>query len=87
MRRVMSDAMISMGAVLLLLVILVSIDARVRDQVAGLVGGSGSPELSRVASDAAAVIFTVARDQSIAHAPLMIFALASMVLFLFMIRT
>jgi hypothetical protein len=33
------------------------------------------------------IVFDVVKDQSVAHAPLVIFALAAMVLVLFMVRT
>ena len=90
MRRVFGDAMISLCAVLLLLLMLVTIDPRVREQMSGLWGGSGPSAVTSVSSQvrkASAVVLSVARDHSIDNAPLMIFALAATVLVLFMLRT
>jgi hypothetical protein len=64
---------------------------RVRDQVHALVAGRGpSPEVSSSAhqvESAAWLAMDLLRDQSIAHAPLTIFALAATVLLLVMLRT
>ena len=90
MRRVFGDAVISLSAVLALLMMLVSIDPRVRYQVAGVWGGSdASPvtSLGHQLSDVSKVVLSAARDQGIDNAPLMIFALAATVLVLFMLRT
>lgn len=91
MRRAFGDAVISMAALLLLLLMLVSVDDRVRDQVSGLV--HGTPSSSQIAGvgrqlrDVADVALEAIRDQSVDHAPLMIFTLAATVLVLFMVRT
>jgi hypothetical protein len=90
MRRAFGDAMISLGAVLLLLMMLVTIDPRVREQVSGTWGGPGSPRVATISSqvrEVTSVVVTAARDHSIDNAPLMIFALAATVLVLFMLRT
>ena len=90
MRRVFGDAMISLGAVLILLVTLVSIDPRVRDQMSGIWGAPGTSALTNISSqlrEVSTVALSAARDQGIANAPLMIFALAATVLVLFMLRT
>jgi hypothetical protein len=90
MRRVFGDAMISLGAVVVLLITLVSVDPRVRDQVSPLWGGHGSSAITSISMQVRQVsssVFSAARDQSEAHAPLMIFALAATVLVLFMLRT
>jgi hypothetical protein len=90
MRRVFGDAMISLGAVLVLMIALVSIDPRVRDQLSGFWGPSGTYAVANVSSqlrEVSTVALSVARDQGIANAPLMIFALAATVLVLFMLRT
>ena len=90
MRRAFGDAMISLGAVLLLVMMLVTIDPRVREQVSGAWGGPGSPRVATISSqmrEVTSVVVTAARDHSIDNAPLMIFALAATVLVLFMLRT
>ena len=90
MRRVFGDAMISLCALLLLLIMLVSIDPRVREEMSGLWGGSGPSAVTSVrthVTKASTVVLSAARDHSIDNAPLMIFALAATVLVLFMLRT
>jgi hypothetical protein len=90
MRRVFGDAMISLCAVLLLLLMLVTVDPRVREQVSGVWSSSGSSAVTSVHSqirEVSTVLVSAARDHSIDNAPLMIFALAATVLVLFMLRT
>ena len=88
MRRVFGDAVISFCAVLALLLMLVSVDPRVRIQVASLWGGSGtSTSVSKDLSEISTVVLSAIQDHSIDNAPLMIFALAATVLVLFMLRT
>jgi hypothetical protein len=91
MRRAISDALISLGAVLLLLAALVSIDDRVRERVAGLVTSPpSSAEIAGVGAqiqNVSTVMYKAARDQSVEHAPLVIFGVAAVVLVLFMLRT
>ena len=90
MRRVFGDALISLCAVLALLLMLVSIDPRVRYQVSGVWGGSDATPVVSVGkqlSEISTVVLSAARDRGIDNAPLMIFALVSTVLVLFMLRT
>jgi len=90
MRRPLGDALLSIGALAILLVALVSVDGRVREQVSVWVSAGPSIDLAAAGDqvrDLTGVIFEAARDQSIEHAPLMIFALAAIVLVLFMLRT
>jgi hypothetical protein len=90
MRRVFGDAMISLGAVVVLLITLVSVDPRVRDQVSPLWGAQGSSAVTSISlkvRHVSSAALSAARDQSEQHAPLMIFALAATVLVLFMLRT
>jgi hypothetical protein len=91
MQRVISDAMITAGSAMAVVLALVLLDDRVREQlgtvldphhpVAALTGMSG-----RV-SEVATILAVAVRDMSLAHAPLMIFALAAGVLTIFMLRT
>jgi hypothetical protein len=80
-----------MGAVLLLLVALVSIDERVRDRLTQLV--TAPPSTARIVDAGAqienvsTVMFKAARYQSVEHAPLVIFGVAATILVLFMLRT
>jgi hypothetical protein len=88
MKRVLGDAVISLGAVLALLLMLVSVDPRVRYQLASVWGGSGtSPSVSRELGEISTVLLASVQAHGIDNAPLMIFALAATVLVLFMLRT
>ena len=91
MRRAFGEALISAGALACLLLALVMVDGRVREQVSLRFSGErASSELMSAGThvrDLASVIFEAARDQSLEHAPLMIFVLAASVLVLFMLRT
>jgi hypothetical protein len=71
------------GAVLLMLV---SVDERVRDRFSGVVGGGVSPWGDRV-SDLGSALMSALRYQSIENAPLLVFAAVGAVLVAFMLRT
>jgi hypothetical protein len=89
-RRRFGEALISAGALVLLLLTLVAVDDRVREQVSLRFRTSPTADLVTAGTqvrDLASVVFVAARDQSVAHAPLVIFALAAAVLTLFMLRT
>jgi hypothetical protein len=91
MRRVINDGLISLGALVLLLVALVSIDDRVRERVTQLL--TSPPSSAEIAGagvqieNVSVVLFRAARNQSVDHAPLVIFSVAAVVLVLFMLRT
>ena len=90
MRRVFGDALISLGALLLLLLMLVTVDPRVREQLSDVWGSSGTSAVTSVrhqVREVSSVVMSAAADHSIDNAPLMIFALAATVLVLFMLRT
>jgi hypothetical protein len=91
MRRAFGDALISIGALAVLLLTLVAVDDRVREQVSyRFEGHTASGELADAgafAKELATVVFDVAREQSISHAPMMIFVVVATVLVLFMLRT
>jgi len=79
----------SAGAVVLLLLVLVALDDRVRSQV-WRQASAPSIEVAGVTaqvSHIAHVVAQAARDQSMAHAPMLIFALAAAILVAFMLRT
>jgi hypothetical protein len=89
--RAFSDVLISGAALLTLIVMLAAFDVRVREQISLRVG-AGSPstqvtDASVAIRDVVSVVVAAVRDQSIAHAPLVIFVLAATVLVLFMLRT
>jgi hypothetical protein len=91
MRRGFSDALISGGALAVLLIGIVAVDERVRAQLSlRFSGASASSELmhaGRGAREIVGVLAVAAKDLSFDHAPLMIFVLAASVLVLFMLRT
>ena len=79
----------SAGTVVILLLVLIAYDDGVRDHLARRVAHP-SVEVASIARqlhDLTTVIVAAARDQSLGHAPLLIFTLAAAVLVLFMLRT
>lgn len=90
MRRAFNEALLSAGTVAVVLLVLVGIDDRVRGEIALRFMSNPTQELAAAGHQAGtltAVIAQAARDQSLAHAPMLIFALAATVLVLFMLRT
>ena len=90
MRRGYREALMSVGTVVILLLVLIAADDRVREPCSLRVVAHPSVELAsagRQVSDFTTVIAQAARQQSIGHAPLLIFSLAAAVLVLFMLRT
>ena len=90
MRRAFGDALVSAGALAILLLALTAVDSRVREQISLRLSARPAAELANVGErvrDLTSVFVEVARDQSIEHAPLLIFVLAATVLVLFMLRT
>lgn len=90
MRRAFREALMSAGTVLLLLLVLIAFDDRVRDHVSRRVIAHPSVEvegLVRQGRDFTMVIAQAAHSQSIGHAPLLIFSAAAAVLVVFMLRT
>jgi hypothetical protein len=67
---------------------LVSVDARVRDQVSELMGNSTSvaPLTTRI-TELADALWSAARYQSLENAPMVVFATVGIVLTLFMLRS
>ena len=90
-KKAFSDAAISIGALAVLLALLISVDQRVREQVSLRFNtDTAQSEVNDAAGhvrDVAMVLFDAARDQTIAHAPMMIFVCAATVLMVFMLRT
>ena len=91
MRRAIGDAMMTAGSALTLVLALVLLDDRVRDQLSAVVDprhpGAALADMGQRVNQIAAIVAVAARNQSIDHAPLVIFALAATVLVLFMLRT
>ena len=89
-RRGLNEVLMSFGAVMLLLTLLVSFDDRVREQFSLRLSSRPSTELAAAGQqvrDLTEVIFDAVRDQTLDHAPMVIFVLAAGVLVLFMLRT
>ena len=83
----------AVGGVLALVVCLAAIDGDVREEVARLsrLSSGGAPTaMGAVAADVRELGFVIVQavgDQTIEHAPLVIFAFAATILVLFMLRT
>ena len=90
-KRAIGEVLMSLGTLCVLVFLLVAFNAPLREQVSLRVSaGQPAAQAANVGSmvrSLASVVFVAARDQSIEHAPLVIFVLAAVVLFGFMLRT
>ena len=89
-RRVFGDALVSASVLAIVVAVLVSVDARVRERLHDVITSGPSafgPDLEAPWDQIGYVLFDAARTQSIDHAPLMIFVVCATVLLLFMWRT
>lgn len=80
----------ALGGVLAVLIGLAAIDGDVREGMVGLFRGGGSAELTTggyYLRNLTSIVIVAVREQSLEHAPLVIFALAATVLTIFMLRT
>lgn len=91
LRRALADTLVSAAAVGSLLLVLVAADDRVRDQALWRFGAvHPSMALTQAGGQVrsvAAIAAETVRDQSLEHAPLLIFVLVATVLLLAMSRT
>ena len=91
MRRPLSGGFTAAASVTTLVIGLAALDDRVRYQLAHLFSGRGpSGEMvtaREYLENLLSVVVQTVRDQSMERAPLVIFALAAVVLVLFMLRT
>ena len=90
MRRRVNDALISVGAVMLLLAGLAALDDRVRAYFVNTASGAtprDATDLGASLSDVGSVLLTAVRDSSLAYAPLTIFAIVAAILLVLMVRT
>jgi hypothetical protein len=90
-KRAIGELLVSVGSVCVLIAVLASFDPRVREQFSSrFAAGQPSAQLATAEStvrNVASVAFVAAKEQSIAHAPMLIFVLGAVVLFTFMLRT
>jgi len=89
-RRAVSEAVISVSALGVLVLALAASDTRVRDQVTAHLSSRPAAELASagaVVKDVTMIVFQAAREQSLEHAPLVIFIVAGGALLVFMLRT
>jgi hypothetical protein len=90
MRRKFTEIVMSIGAVAVLLLVLISFDDRVHREFS-LRWKQGptvqATEFGDTAKNLVMVIVQAAKDQGLAHTPVLIFVFAGSVLFLFMVRT
>lgn len=91
MRRAISDALLSACALAILLIGLIAMDGRVREEIAlNMNGARASTEIAATTSQArrlANVVVHVVKDQSEQHRPLMIMVVVGTVLTIVMFRT
>ena len=90
MRRVFGDALWSAGGLIVLLLILVAVDDRVRMEIATRLVSAPVATVAQTGAQATGMIqllTDVARDQATTHTPLFLFAFAGGVLLLFMLRS
>jgi hypothetical protein len=85
-----SDALVSVGALALLMVVLAAMDVRVRERFGDFLRGASGSDAGTFAdrlSEIGGTVLVALWDQSVANAPLTIFCVAAVVLVAFMLRT
>ena len=90
MRRKYKEIVMSIGAVGLLLLVLISFDDRVNREFSRRWSAGPSAEVtefSHTARNLSMVVVQAAKDQGLAHTPILIFVFAGSVLLFFMTRT
>jgi hypothetical protein len=89
MRRVFGEILMTAGAVAILIIVLAASNDRVRDQLASGMAmrpGQVSSLMTRV-EGGTDVLLAVARAESRAHTPMILFTVAGAILVVFMLRT
>ena len=69
-----------------LLLVLVSIDPRVREHMTGIVSPGGASTMGRGLMDTVGVLVSALKHQSIENSPLVIFAVVGAILVVFMLK-
>ena len=86
MKRGLQQALISAAVLAIVVAALISVDDQVRQRFTDLFSGGVSSWAAR-AGDLGEAVMSALRNQSIENAPLLIFAAAGAVLFVFMVRS
>ena len=86
MNRGLQQTLISAGVFAIVVGALISVDGQVRERFRDLVSGGVSPWGDR-AGDLGGAVVSAFRTQSIENAPMLLFAVAGAILFVFMVRS
>lgn len=86
MNRGIQQTLISAGVFAIVVGALISVDGQVRERFRDLVAGGVTPWGDR-ASDLGGAVVSAFRTQSIENAPMLLFAVAGAILFVFMVRS
>lgn len=86
MKLAVRQSLASVAVFSAVLLMLVSVDDRVRDRFAELASGDGASSWTVRAGELTSALASAARHQSIENAPLLIFAVVGAVLVVFMVR-
>jgi hypothetical protein len=90
MRRKYTEIVMSIAAVGLVLLVLISFDSRVRQELSMRVDSGATAQAQAVgytASKLAMVVVQAARDKGLANTPVLVFVFAGSMLLFFMTRT
>lgn len=90
MRRKYTEIVMSIAAVAVVLLVLISFDGRVRQEFSLRVDAGAAAQAQAFGSTArrlAGVVVQVARDQGLANTPVLVFVFAGTMLLFFMTRT
>ncbi len=87
MKRAIRQSLASVAVFAAVLLVLASVDGRVRERFEELGAGNGWMSLTSRTGDLRDALMSAARHQSIENAPLVVFAVVGAVLVAFMVRT
>jgi hypothetical protein len=86
-RRTIKDALLSIGALLIVLVVVTAADERVRQEFRSNLSSERASEGIADTTTQAHVVVHIIKDQSERHGPLLVMVVAGTMLALFMFRT
>jgi hypothetical protein len=87
MKLAARQSIASLAVFIGVLLMLVSVDDRVRERFNDLASSNGKDSLSARAGELTDALITAAKQQSIDNAPLLVFAVGGAVLVVFMLKT